>query len=117
MRRLQVAQAPTQLAFAIQAMSGLVLANLKAPKQKSMVALTDLQDAYMLFWVDGSTIYFWGADHANLGWAVTRALLRVDAGDAGGGSTSQGSPLPTQPPPCLMPILQRQPVSVKASAG
>ena len=115
-RSISVAQVPMQPQMSVQAMLCLLMANLKAADNRPFVTLTDLQDYYLLYWIDGSVIYYWKAPSADLGWAVTCTLLKEQCG-AEGPTTSMGSTQPTLAPLSLQPIVQRKKMEVKAGIG
>eukprot|EP00611_Tribonema_gayanum_P026013 TRINITY_DN6082_c0_g1_i1.p1 TRINITY_DN6082_c0_g1~~TRINITY_DN6082_c0_g1_i1.p1 ORF type:complete len:239 (+),score=27.57 TRINITY_DN6082_c0_g1_i1:193-909(+) len=58
-----------------QAMVTLLLANIHSSRLKPIVILTDLNEAYTLFWLDGHTLYYTQVDSAPLAWGLFDAIL------------------------------------------
>ncbi|KAG5183551.1 hypothetical protein JKP88DRAFT_245190 [Tribonema minus] len=58
-----------------QAMVTLLLANIHSSRLKPIVILTDLNEAYTFFWLDGHTLYYTQVDSAPLAWGLFDAIL------------------------------------------
>ena len=64
-----------QTTHAFQAVACLVLVNIKVPDERPNITLTDLQDWYILYWLDGFDVTFHAAPDAGRAWTLKQALL------------------------------------------
>ena len=62
-----------------QACVTLIILNLKLPDLRPWVLLTDLNNRFRFYWMDGPTVYYHVAEDASTGWSIIMDLLQHDA--------------------------------------
>ncbi|BDA48308.1 hypothetical protein COCOBI_11-5680 [Coccomyxa sp. Obi] len=62
-----------------QACVTLITLNLKSSSLRPWVLLTDLNNRFTFFWMDGPTIFYYSAENASEGWSIILDLLQRDA--------------------------------------
>ncbi len=99
---------------ACRAMAALFLANMHAPDFKPAIALTDLNNRHLIFWLDGFTIVYYAAPDAATAWTLTKAILKHEPDGSNDDETTGKLPV------ALEPIAKRQMLDVhgmRASGG